>query len=42
MADLEDRIFKQNVPGRWSSLQGESDDTRIEEVVDNDKSDDDE
>ena len=34
MVDLEDRILRHNVPGRWSSLDGENDDVRANEIND--------
>lgn len=44
MADLEDRILKQNVPGRWSSHEGSTSFARTEDVdpddVDHDDDDD--
>eukprot|EP01041_Mallomonas_annulata_P001584 gene1584-3061_t len=42
MADLEDRILRSNVPGRWSSLTGEEDDIRHDDDNGNDVSDEDE
>jgi len=39
MADLEDRILRQNVPGRWTSLSGENDDKRQENDDDNESCD---
>eukprot|EP00607_Mallomonas_marina_P000669 CAMPEP_0182429320 /NCGR_PEP_ID=MMETSP1167-20130531/25685_1 /TAXON_ID=2988 /ORGANISM="Mallomonas Sp, Strain CCMP3275" /LENGTH=315 /DNA_ID=CAMNT_0024612767 /DNA_START=183 /DNA_END=1130 /DNA_ORIENTATION=+ len=40
--DLEDRILRQNVPGRWSSLEGENDDLREDEDIDDDMSEEEE
>lgn len=31
MGDLEDRVFKQNVPGRWSTLDDNCDTREDEE-----------
>ena len=39
MADLEDRILRQNVPGRWASLSGENDDKRLENDDDDESND---
>jgi hypothetical protein len=37
MADLEDKIFKQNVPGRWSSHEGSASEVRPNDVLASDE-----